>query len=310
MSEKIHDLIIIGGGPAGAAAGVYAARKKLDAILVTADFGGQSVASARIENWIGSIAIGGAELAIALEDHLRAHPGLTIREPEKAAAIEKQGAGFLVRTDKGEYTARAVLLATGARHRKLDVPGSAEFDGRGIAYCSTCDAPLFQGKAVAVIGSGNAGLEAAYDLRDYARAIHILDIASAPTGDRQTAETVLGLAKVDFLPAVKVTAITGDSWIRGLKYRPISGDEEKTLPVEGVFVAIGAAPNAEIARGLVDLNERGEIIVKRPSYATSRPGIFAAGDVTDEPFRQNNIAAGDAIKAVLSACAYLKEIKA
>ncbi|MCU0679206.1 MAG: FAD-dependent oxidoreductase [Planctomycetes bacterium] len=309
MAQGKYDLIIIGGGPAGAAAGVYAARKKLNTLLLTESFGGQSVASARIENWIGVRAIGGAELAIALEDHLRAQSGIEIREPARASAVKKTDDGFRVETDKGDiFQARAVLVATGGRHRRLNVPGEKEFDGRGVAYCSTCDAPIFQDKKVAVIGTGNAGLETALDLQSYAEAVYLMDIVKEPTGDKQTAEKVMALKKAVFLPQAKVIGLSGDNWVKGLRFEDLATKEIKELAVAGVFVAIGSVPNTELVRGLVELNERGEIAVSRPRYATSCPGIFAAGDATDEPYRQNNIAAGDAIKAVLSANDYIKRL--
>jgi NADH-dependent peroxiredoxin subunit F len=310
MENNQYDLIIIGGGPAGAAAGVYAARKQLKTALITESFGGQSVVSGCIENWIGSPKIGGAELAIALEEHVRAQTGITIREPERATEVKKSGKGFSVRTDKDRtYECRAVVITSGGRHRRLNVPGGTEFDGRGVAYCSTCDAPVFSGKNVAVIGSGNAGLEAVRDLDPYAKNIYIFDITPEPTGDPKTAEQVMNLANVKFFGRSEITALSGDSWLKRINYRNLDTAAVKTLEVEGAFIAIGAVPNSEIVKGLVDVNERGEIVVSRPSYATSCPGIFAAGDVTDDPYRQNNIAAGDAIKAVLSAVIYLSKTK-
>lgn len=305
----MYDTIIIGGGPTGAAAGVYAARKKMNTLLVTADFGGQSIISPDIQNWIGETNISGVELAKKLEAHLRAQKGIEIKDGERAVKVEKkEDGGFQVVTDKGSYAARTVIVGSGARHRKLNVPGEQEFDGRGVAYCATCDTPLFKGKSVAVVGSGNSGLEAVRDLAPYASAIYLVNRGASITGDPLTFEKI---EKFDNFKGVihnaEIMAIVGDRFVTELKYKDLKSNEEKALAVQGIFVEIGAVPNSEIVAGLVEMNRYGEIILDHRTGATTCPGIFAAGDVTDELYKQNNISAGDAVKAALSAYEYVKK---
>lgn len=302
----MYDTTILGGGPAGVAAGIYAARKKIKTLLVASEFGGQSIVSDDIQNWIGTTSISGVELAKNLEAHLRAQPDVDIKSPEKALEVKEKGAGFLVVTDKDQYETKTVIITIGARRRKLNVPGEKQFDGKGVVYCSTCDAPLFAGKSVVVIGGGNAGLEAVQDLIPYAADIHLLTHGETLKGDTVTMQDIKKSAKFkDIILNADVTQIIGDKFVSGLKYKDNKTGQEKTLDVQGIFVEIGAIPNSEIVKDLVDLNQRGEIIIDHQTAATSRPGIWAAGDVTDERFKQNNISAGDAVKAALSVYNYL-----
>lgn len=306
----MYDVAVLGGGPAGVAAGVYTARKKLKTLFIAQEFGGQSIVSDDIQNWIGEKSISGVDLAKKLEAHLRGQEEVEIKIPEKVLAIKEQGQGFLITTNKDEYQAMAVIVCIGARRRKLEVPGEKKFDGKGVAYCSTCDAALFSGKQVAVIGGGNAGVEAVQDLIPYAAEIYLLTNTETLWADPVTVEKIKNSEKFKkIIFNVEPTEIIGEQFVAGLKYKNKKTNQEKILNVQGVFVEIGAIPNSEIVKGLVDTNQRGEIIINHKTGATSHPGIFAAGDVTDEIYKQNNISAGDAVKAALSAYNYLLKIK-
>lgn len=306
----IYDLIIIGAGPAGAAAAVYAGRKRLKTALIAESLGGQSIVSDSIENWIGFIKITGFELAKALENHIRAQEGVEIKLSEKALEIQPKDTNYIVRTDKGSYEARSIILAPGGRRRRLGVAGEDRLEARGVSFCSTCDAPLFKGKAVAVIGGGNAGLEAVIDLFPYALKVYLINRGPELKGDPATQEQIR--AKGDFVTIInnaQTREIFGDKFVEGIKYLDSVTGEIKELAVGGVFVEIGSIPNSEIAKGLVEMNEVNEIIVDHKTGATSRTGIFACGDVTDEIYKQNNISAGDGVAAALSAYNYLLNIK-
>lgn len=298
----MYDLLIIGGGPAGVAAAVYAARKKLKTAIITETFGGQSLVSASVENWVGTPKVSGFELAEMFTTHLKAQEELDRKEGERVKVIEARDKGFRVTTEKGEtYETKAVLVATGSVRRKLGVPGEREFEGKGVAYCSICDAPLFKDKDVAVVGGGNSGLEAVEDLLPYANHITLLHRSGALKGDPQTQEKVLAdKEKVTVVLNAETIAILGEKWVTGIRYREKSSGAEKELSVQGVFVEIGLDPASALVRDLVNLNERGEILTDPMTQATSRHGIWAAGDVTDGKYRQNNISAGDAVKAVLN----------
>jgi len=306
----MYDVVILGGGPAGVAAGVYAARKKLKTLLITQEFGGQSLVSDNIQNWVGTQSISGIQLAKNLEKHLRAQKSVAIKMPEKVLAVKEAGQGFLVATNKDEYQARTIIICLGARRRKLAVPGEKKFDGKGVVYCSTCDAPLFSGKAAVVVGGGNAGLEAVQDLIPYAAQIYLLTHGEALRGDTVTIEAIRKSKKLkQIIFNAETVEIIGEQFVAGLKYRDKKTSQEKTIDVQGVFVEIGAVPNSEIVKDLVDLNERGEIVIDHKTGTTSHTGIFAAGDVTDEKYKQNNISAGDGVKTALSAYNYLLKRK-
>lgn len=296
----IYDLIIIGGGPAGVAAGIYASRKRIKSVLITDYFGGQSSVSADIQNWIGVKSISGFNLAKTLEEHLRAQDGIEIVSGDLVEKIEKIPVGWRVITrSKKIFEAKYLLIATGSRRRKLEVPGGIDFEGRGIVYCATCDAPLFKEKVVAVVGGGNAGLETTVDLLPYASKIYVLEKSLVLRGDVVTIEKVKSSPKVEVITGAEVTEVVGDDFVRSIKYKNQNG-EIKELKVDGVFVEIGSVPNSDIVKDFVKLNERGEIIVDPKTQVSSESTIWAAGDVTDGLYKQNNISVGDAIKAVLN----------
>lgn len=304
----LYDIIIIGGGPAAVAASVYAARKQLQTCLITETFGGQSIVSADIENWIGDIHISGVELAQRLEAHVRAYPQVVaVKDGETATAIAQSSdkQTFTVTTSKGTYDSKTVIVASGARRRKLGITGEDTFSGKGVAYCSTCDAPLFKDKAVAVVGGGNAGLEGVIDLFPYASKVYLLEFGDSLKGDQATQAEIKTNPKLEIILNAQTKEVVGDTLVKGLKYIDRTTNEEKLLDVGGVFVEIGSIPNSEIVKGLANIDPHGQIITDMKFATTSCPGIFAAGDVTDDPFKQNNISVGDGVRAALSAYDYL-----
>lgn len=310
MESRLFDTIIIGGGPAGVAAAVYTARKKLKTLLVADSFGGQSIVAADIQNWIGDAHISGIDLAKKLEAHIRSFPEVEIKT-EKASKVsavacnEERICDFEVTGDKGVYRAKVVILASGARRRKLGIPGEDKFEGKGVSYCSTCDAPLFVGKKVAVVGGGNAGLEAVLDLFPYASEIYLLDRGPALKGDPKTQEEIKKNPKLkEIILNAEVKEVVGETLVTGVKIS-VNG-QERLLEVGGVFVEIGSVPNSEMVKDLVQLNDHGEVMINFQHARTSHPGIFAAGDVTDDPYKQNNISAGDGVRAALACYAYLQ----
>lgn len=299
----MYQLVIIGGGPGGVSAGVYAARKKIKTLLIAEEFGGQSYVSENVQNWIGERSISGFDLAKKIEDHLRAYEGdIEIAEGDRVSGVEKLADNhYKISVQGGKtYEAERVLVVSGSRRRRLDVSGGKEYEGKGIAYCATCDAPIFKDKVVAVVGGGNAGLEAVVDLLAYASKIYLIDKNSHLRGDAVTKKQVDESDKVKIIFGAEIQEVTGEQFVTGLKYKDNSSGEIKELKLEGVFVEIGSLPNSDIVKNLVNLNEKGEITVDHKTQRTSDVGIWAAGDVTDALYKQNNTSAGDAIKAVLN----------
>ena len=311
----LYDVIIIGGGPAGTAAAVYAARKSLKTLLITESFGGQSIVSDDIQNWIGEVHISGFDLAKKFEEHVRTFSEMVdVKMPERVAGIRSikciensRVCDFEIKTDQGNlYEGKSVILTSGARRKRLNISGEDKFEGKGVAYCSTCDAPLFSGKKVAVVGGGNAGLEAVIDLFPYAGEIYIMEYGNSLKADPVTQEEVRKNPKLkQIILNSQTLEIIGDKFVTGIKYKNHKTGEEKVLNVEGVFVEIGSVPNSEMVKDLVELDKYGQVVIDSKHATTSCPGIFAAGDITDDPYKQNNISAGDAVKAALAAYNYL-----
>ena len=303
----MHDLLIIGGGPAGVAAGVYAARKKIKTVLVTKEFGGQSLVSADVQNWIGTKSVSGYDLGKMFEEHLRAQEDIEIMDGDLVTKIEQRGSEFRAATEGGKtIDTRTVLVASGGRRRRLGVPGEDTFNGKGVAYCSICDAPIFKNKTVAVVGGGNAGLEAVIDLLPYAKKIYLLERGAELKGDPVTQARIQNDPKVEIILNVDTKEITGEKRVTGLAYNDLKSGGAKKLSLDGVFVEVGVIPNSECVKGLVDMNKFNEIIVDHKTQRTSRLGIWAAGDVSDVLYKQNNISAGDAVKAVLNIYDYFQ----
>ena len=307
----MYDIVIIGGGPAAITAGIYAARKKMKSVIIADRIGGQSVVSDDIENWIGEMSISGASLAEKLEQHLKNYKDdILLDIPNLAQKVENNEDGtFNVITEKQVYTTKTVLMASGGRHRNLNVPGEEKFNGKGVAYCATCDAPFFRDKDVVVVGDGNSGLEAVVDLIHYANKVYLLSRGDSLRGDPVTQEEIKSSDKVEIIYNADTVEITGDLMVESLKYKDLKTGEIREISAQGVFVEIGTVPNSEIVSGLVDLTKRGEIVVDHQTHASSTAGIFAAGDVCDTMYKQNNIAVGDAVKALLSAHEFVKKTK-
>src|SRR3989338_10061453 len=298
----MYDAVIVGGGPAGLAAAVYLARHKLNFIMLTGDIGGQTLWSSDVENYLGFHLIDGVKLVGEFKKHLEYYKdAFELHEGEPVTNVERADRGFRVTTEKGSYDTKTVLIAKGETHRRLNVPGEKELYGHGVTYCATCDAPLFSGKDVEVIGGGNSAMDAAIQLIKIAGKIYIIDIAEKLSADMIMQQAARGSPKVTVLNGVSVTAIAGHKMVTAIKIK--KEGKEEFLPVQGVFVEIGLNPNSEFAPE-VEKNELGELKVN-PHNQTNIPGIFASGDVTDVPEKQIVIAAGEGSKACLSAFKYL-----
>ena len=300
----MYDLAIIGGGPAGAAAAVYAGRKRLKTIFITEEWGGQSTVSTDIQNWIGSPTISGAELAKNLKAHVEAYKGecLEVLSPARATALLPKDDLVQVRLVQGknekEVESRAVLITSGARRRTLDIPGAKEYDQKGLTYCASCDGPLFADKDVAVIGGGNAGFETALQLLAYCKTVTLLNRSDIYRADEITVAAAKAHPNMRILNNAAPTEVVGGQFVTGLKWKNLKTEKEELLPVEGIFVEIGLLPNTEWVGNAVEMNEVKQIQVDPKTQRASHPRVWAAGDVTDGLYHQNNIAAGDAVKAL------------
>jgi len=299
----MYDLAIIGGGPAGVAAGVYASRKRLKTVFITKDWESQSAVSEGIENWIGTVKIAGSDFAKSLENHLRAYAAdiVDIKVGEYCKNIIKTENGgvsaFEITTETGSYQAKTVLITTGSHRRKLAVPGAEKFEHKGITYCASCDGPVFADQDVVVIGGGNAAFESASQLLAYCKSVTLLNRSEEFRADPVTVKKVLSNPKMHALLSAQLVEVKGDKFVKSLTYKDESGNI-KELEVSGIFVEIGSIPATEFAKELVAVDPFGRIIVDARTQTTSVPGVWAAGDCTDGLYHQNNIAAGDAIKAL------------
>ncbi|MCS7180799.1 MAG: FAD-dependent oxidoreductase [bacterium] len=300
---KIYELVIVGAGPAGLTAGIYAARKKIDFIIITKDIGGQTLYSWDIENYIGYQFITGPELVEKFKLHIREF-NVDIRENEYVMKVLKDTKNFRLITNKGEYLTKTVIIATGRKPKELGIDNENKFKNRGITYCATCDAPLFRDKVVAVIGGGNAGLDAVLQLSRIAKKIYLIEIKKELTGDRFVIEKIKKIEKVEILTNSQVIEVYGDNFINGIKIK--KEEDIIDLRLDGIFVEIGSIPNSEII-DFVEKNENREIIVDCKNN-TSFPGIFAAGDVTNVFAKQIIVACGEGAKAAIAAFEYLKYI--
>jgi len=304
----VYDLIIIGGGPAGTAAGVYASRKQLKTLFVTKEWGGQSIVSPDIQNWIGSPSIAGDKLAKDLEAHLRTYAAgfVDIKDNTLVEKVEKQAEGFKVTFAGGETAeALAILISSGSKRRRLDAPGADIFEHKGVTYCASCDGPMFAGQDVAVIGGGNAGFETAAQLLAYAKSVTLLQRSDHFKADPVTVEKVLGHEKMTGITNAAIKEVLGDKFVSGITYTDVDGVDH-TLPVTGVFVEVGMIPNTDFAAELVELDEYKRITIDPWTQKTSVPGIWAAGDCTNIKYHQNNISAGDGVRALEDIYMHLK----
>jgi alkyl hydroperoxide reductase subunit F len=300
----MYDLIIIGAGPAGITASVYAARKKMSFLVITKDIGGQAAWSGDIENYTGYQLITGPELAAKFDEHMRKNK-VEVKEGEEVISVSKQSGIAQVKTNKAAYEAKTVVIASGKKSKELGVAGEKEFKNKGLTYCATCDGPLFANKDIAVIGGGNSALDAALQMIKIARRVYLINNAPKLDGDAVMREKVEKNSKVTIFNNSQVSAISGEKFVKAISIK--KDGQEETLPVEGIFVEIGLIPNSQIAKD-VEKNELGEIKIDCFNQ-TNIPGIFAAGDVTTVAEKQVIVACGEGAKAALGAFRYLNQEK-
>ncbi|MCS7262839.1 MAG: FAD-dependent oxidoreductase [Aquificaceae bacterium] len=296
----MHQLAIIGGGPAGISASIYAQRKRMDFLLITREVGGQVVKAGEIENYLGYALVDGFVLVQKMMEQMERLGVQPVYD--EVVQVERKGEGFLLKTLSGkEYEAKNLLFCTGADYRKLGVPGEKEYTGRGVSYCYTCDAPFFKDARVVVVGGGNSGFEAADQLLKYAREIYLVEHSELFRADEVLREKVLPNPKVKALLRHRVVEIRGSQQgVSSVLLENLSGGEVFELPVEGVFVEIGLKPNSELAQSLgVLTTQKGEIVVDC-NNRTSERGVYAAGDCTNVFARQIIVSAGEGAKALLS----------
>lgn len=309
LNEKApYDLLVVGGGPAGAASAIYSARKGIRTGVVTERFGGQVLDTVGIENFISVKKTEGPHLAAHLEEHVRDYDVdiITSQLGSKLIPAETEGGLISVELESGAtLQSRSVILATGARWREMNVPGEKEYLGKGVAYCPHCDGPLFKSKRVAVIGGGNSGIEAAIDLAGIVGHVTVLEFDSTLRADQVLQAKAKSMGNIDIITNAMTTEVTGNGEkVNGLVYTDRVNDESKSVELEGVFVQIGLVPNTEFLKGAVELSDRGEIVIGNQGQ-TNIPGVFAAGDVTTTPYKQIIIAMGGGATAALGAFDYM-----
>ncbi len=303
----IYDLIIIGGGPAGAAAAVYAARKRLPTLMLVHEWGGQSIVSEQIFNWIGTNSLSGNDLAANFKNHVLANSKsetspdstLDVKEGHKVTNISKNRENFIVKNDAGEeFESKTILIATGSGRRKLEAKNADVLEHKGLTYCASCDGPLFSDMDVAVAGGGNAGFETAAQLLAYCKSVTLINRTDVYRADAITVEKVLKNPKMSVINHAEILEIKGEKFVEGLIYKDAQTGEIKNLAVSGIFVEIGQIPNTDFAKEILPLDKIGRVIIDPKTQKTDVPGIWAAGDCTDVLYHQNNIAAGDAVRAL------------
>ncbi len=302
----MYDVIIVGGGPAGITAGIYAARKGLKGLLITKDFLGQLGNAGIIENWPGEKSILGPELIDKFESHLRDYQ-IEVKE-EKVALITKRENFFEVKSENEIYKSKAVIAATGRKPRPLEVPGEKEYIGKGVSYCVTCDGALFRDKTVVVVGGGNAGLEGALELSEYAKKVYLIEISDTLRADESLVERAKNRNNVFVLTKAKIERIIGDDFVKEIEIKNLSDNGIKKIETAGVFVEIGSIPITEILNDLVDYNKYKEVLVNQ-KCETKTEGLYAAGDLTDIRDKQIVVATAEGCKALLSCYDYLKNKK-
>ena len=306
--KEPFDLLVVGGGPAGASAAIYSARKGIRTGVVAQRFGGQVQDTLAIENFISVKATQGPQLVASLEEHVKDYDVDIITEQSAAKLVPASSPNrlFTVELESGaSLSSRSVLLATGARWREMNVPGEQEYRGKGVAYCPHCDGPLFKGKSVAVIGGGNSGIEAAIDLAGIVEHVTVLEFDSKLRADKVLQDKANSLANITIITDAQTTQVNGDgSKVTGLTYLCRKTQQSVELALSGIFVQIGLVPNSQFLKDTIELNNRGEIVVAA-NGATNIPGVFAAGDVTDSPYKQIIIAMGSGANASLGAFDHL-----
>jgi len=299
--DTMYELTIIGGGPAGVAAGVYASRKQLKTLFITKDWGGQSTVSSDIQNWIGTVSISGPDLAKNLRTHLEAYAGeyVTIKTGSLASRIEKVGSHYVVHLENGEsYPTQTILITSGSERRRLPASDADKFENKGLTYCASCDGPMFSGQDVVVVGGGNAAFETAAQLLAYTKSVTLLQRSNVYKADPVTVEKVLSHPNMKSILNAKVTAVTGDNFVSGISYIDTTTGNEHSLPITGIFVEIGMLPNTDYLKDILSLDEYNRVVIDPWTQKTATSGIWAAGDCTNILYHQNNIAAGDAVRAL------------
>jgi len=297
----IYDLIIIGGGPAGSAAAVYASRKRLKTLFITSEFGGQSIVSEKIHNWIGTIEIAGSKLAEDLKNHVMANASdvLEIKEGLEVNGVIKNGETFKVKTKSGEeFETKTILITTGSGRRKLEAKNADKLEHKGLTYCATCDGPMFSDMDVAVIGGGNAAFESASQLLAYCKSVTLVSRSRNFRADEITVDKVSKNPKLKIITNSDILEIKGENFVEGMIIKDRATGEEKEIKVSGIFVEIGQIPNTDFVKDIIPLDKGGKIKIDPWTGKTETPGIWAAGDCTNILYHQNNIAAGDAVKAL------------
>ena len=304
-AKDAFDVLVVGGGPAGSAAAIYAARKGITTGIVAERFGGQVMDTMAIENFISVKETEGPKLAMALEEHVKSYE-VDIMNLQRAKALRSEDSGLVVELENGAtLKSKSVIISTGARWREMNVPGETQYRGKGVAYCPHCDGPLFKGKRVAVIGGGNSGVEAAIDLAGVVSHVTLIEFDSQLRADAVLQAKLKSLNNVTIIKSALTKEVIGDGQrVTALRYEDRTNNQEHTLEHEGIFVQIGLLPNTDWLKGTVDLSARGEIIVDAKGE-TSMPGVFAAGDCTTVPYKQIIIAMGEGAKASLGAFDYL-----
>ena len=300
----IYDLAIIGGGPAGVSAGVYASRKRLKTVFITDNFDGQSVVSEGIQNWIGEISIPGPELVKKMHAHLLAYSEgiVDIKEGERSESVvkkEENGISFFeIKTKNNTYQAKTILISTGSHRRKLDVPGSAQYENKGVVYCASCDGPLFADQDVVVVGGGNAAFETCAQLLAYCKSVTLINRSENFRADPVTVTKLTSNPKFKIITNAVSKEIKGEKFVKSFVYTDTKTNEDKEISVTGIFVEIGLIPNTEFLKDILEINSYGQVVVDQRNQQTKTSGIWAAGDCTDSLYHQNNIAAGEGVKAL------------
>ena len=303
--NKLYDVTVVGSGPAAVSAAIYAARKGLNVAMVGVKIGGQVLDTNEIENIIGTVLTTGAKCAETLEKHLKEHE-IAFKEGHLVKEIKEDGKDKILVTDDGKsYKTKTVIVATGAKPRSLNIPGEAEYVGKGVHYCSTCDGPFYKGLDVAVIGGGNSGVEAALDLSGIAKSVTLIEFMPELKADKVLQEKLAEQPNIKTILNSATVKVNGNEFVESIVYKSRETDEEKTLNVEGMFVEIGLSPRSEVVKDLVETNKIGEIVINPENNSTSVAGIFAAGDVTNIRQKQIIIAMGEGAKASLGAFEYL-----
>jgi thioredoxin-disulfide reductase len=303
------ELIIIGGGPAGLSAGIYASRQKIDTLLITEDFGGLVFRKVgKICNYLGFPDISSKDLIENFKKHLFSYPIEVLKE--RVVSLKKEDNVFKVSTkEKKEFFSKAVILATGSVPRFLKIPGENEFLGKGVSYCAACDGLLFKKKSVAVIGGGNSGCETAIFLAGLDNEVFLIEAGNELRAEEVTKEMVVENKKIKLFLNYKVKEIRGTDFVEEIVLEGLKSSEDKILKVQGVFIEVGYLPASQIAKDLVDFNEKGEIIVDRSNFQTKTEGLFAVGDVIEGKYKQIIIAAGQGAQAALFCYDYIKKTK-